>query len=282
MTDDRNHLDLLTQPVSRRGALVLLGGLGLVAAGCGGGSDSTNATATTKGSTSTTSGATTTTTAGSTAATITDCSLIPEETGGPFPGDGSNGPDALGENGVVRKDIRPSFDGMSGTAEGVPYTMQFTVVDVANSCKPLNGGAVYVWHCDRDGNYSMYQGAAGTNYLRGVQQVDENGLVTFTSIFPACYSGRWPHVHFEVYPSVDAATSAWTKLVTSQLALPKDVCDDVYGTSGYEQSVSNMARVSLNSDMVFSDGVSLQTPSMTGNASSGYVSSLVVGVSGSV
>ena len=208
--------------------------------------------------------------------------MIPEETGGPFPGDGSNGPDVLSESGVVRKDIRSSFDGKSGTADGVPYTIQFTVVDVDNSCQPLTGAAVYVWHCDRDGNYSMYESASDQNYLRGVQGVDASGVVSFTSIFPACYSGRWPHVHFEVYPSVDAATSGTGKLVTSQIALPKDVCDAAYGASGYEQSVSNLSRVSLDSDMVFSDGVSLETPSMTGNATSGYVSSLVVGVSGSV
>jgi protocatechuate 3,4-dioxygenase beta subunit len=286
MTDaDRNGLDLLTHPVSRRGALVLLGGLGLVAAGCGGGSDSSNATATTEGAssstTTTTSGATATT--GATTATVTDCSVIPEETGGPYPGDGSNGPDVLAEDGVVRKDITSSFDGKSGTAEGVPYTMQFTIVDVDNGCKPLTGAAIYAWHCDREGRYSMYsQGVTDQNYLRGVQEVDANGVATFTSIFPACYSGRWPHVHFEVYPSVSDATDATNKLVTSQLALPQDVCESVYATSGYEQSVSNLSRVSLSSDMVFSDGVSLQTPSMTGNAASGYVSSLVVGVSGAV
>ena len=273
---------VLTRPVSRRGALALLGGLGLAVAGCSGGNDSNGATATTKGassSTSTTSGATTTTTG--TTATVTSCAVIPEETGGPYPGDGTNGPDVLSENGVVRTDIRTSFDGASGTADGVPYTIQFTVVDVDRGCKPLTGAAVYVWHCDRDGNYSMYT-ASDANYLRGVQEVDTNGVVRFTSIFPACYSGRWPHVHFEVYPSVDAATSGTGKLVTSQLALPKDVCEAVYAASGYEQSVSNLSRVSLDSDMVFSDGVSLQTPSMAGNATSGYVSSLVVGVSGSV
>ncbi len=282
---DRNEPDLLTRPVSRRGALVLLGGLGLAVAGCSGGSDSTDATATTKGassSTSTTSGATTTTTAGSTAATVTDCTLIPEETGGPFPGDGSNGPDVLAESGVVRKDITTSFDGKSGTADGVPYTMQFTVVNVDDGCKPMTGGAIYVWHCDREGNYSMYQNASDQNYLRGVQELDANGVATFTSIFPACYSGRWPHVHFEVYPSVADATNATNKLVTSQLAFPEDTCAAVYATSGYESSASNLSRVSLSSDMVFSDGVSTQTPSMTGNASSGYVSSLVVGVSGTV
>jgi protocatechuate 3,4-dioxygenase beta subunit len=286
MTDDHHTpSDLLIKPVSRRGALVLLGGLGLAVAGCSGGSDSRNATATTEGgsssTTSTTSGATTTTT-GSTATAVTSCSTIPEETGGPFPGDGSNGPDVLGESGVVRKDIRTSFDGSSGSAEGVPYTIQFTVVDVDSGCKPLEGAAVYVWHCDRDGNYSMYQSASDANYLRGVQPADANGLVTFTSIFPAAYSGRWPHVHFEVYPNVDAATSGSNKLATSQIALPKDVCHAVYATDGYEQSASNLARTSLDSDMVFSDGASLQTPSMTGNVAGGYVSSLVVGVSGAV
>ena len=282
MTDaDRNDLQLLQRPVTRRGALALLGGLGLVAAGCSGGSDSSRATATTSGANgASTSGATTTT--GSAATAVTSCSAIPEETGGPFPGDGSNGPDVLSESGVVRKDIRTSFDGSRGTAEGVPYTIQFTVVDVDRGCTPLEGAAVYVWHCDRDGNYSMYQSASSANYLRGVQPADTNGLVTFTSIFPAAYSGRWPHVHFEVYPSVDAATSGSGKLATSQIALPKDVCDAVYATDGYEQSASNFANTSLDSDMVFSDGVSLQTPSMTGNVTNGYVSSLVVGVSGTV
>ncbi len=283
MTDDTTDpTDLLTKPVSRRGALALLGGLGLVAAGCSGGSDSSNATATTNGATTSTTSGATTTTAGSTAATITDCTIIPEETGGPFPGDGSNGPDALGESGVVRKDFTTSFDGKTGTAEGAPYTIQFTVVNVDDGCKPLTGAAVYAWHCDREGNYSMYGSATEANYLRGVQEVGANGVVSFTSVFPACYSGRWPHVHFEVYPSVSDATNATNKLATSQIALPKDVCESVYATSGYEQSVSNLSRVSLSSDMVFSDGVVNETPSMTGNASSGYVSSLVVGVSGAV
>jgi protocatechuate 3,4-dioxygenase beta subunit len=280
---DSNELEVLTRPVTRRGALVLLGGLGLAVAGCSGGNDSNGATATTKGAssstTSTTAGATTTTGA----ATVTSCSTIPEETGGPYPGDGSNGPDVLSESGVVRKDIRSSIGGASGTADGVPYTIQFTVVDTDNGCTPMSGAAVYVWHCDREGNYSMYsQAAADENYLRGVQEVDANGIASFTSIFPACYSGRWPHVHFEVYPSVAAATSGGTKLATSQIALPQDVCEAVYATSGYEQSVRNLSQVSLASDNVFSDGWTLETPSMTGSASSGYVSSLVVGVSGSV
>src|SRR5215470_9621163 len=123
MRDADTDLNVLTKPVSRRGALVLLGGLGLAVAGCSGGSDSSSATATTNGSasstTSTTSGSTSTTTG----ATVSTCSTIPEETGGPYPGDGTNGPNVLAESGVVRKDMTTSFDGKSGTAEGVPYTI---------------------------------------------------------------------------------------------------------------------------------------------------------------
>jgi protocatechuate 3,4-dioxygenase beta subunit len=48
--------------------------------------------------------------------------------------------------------------------------------------------------------------AAQENYLRGVQEADDDGVVTFHSIFPGCYSGRWPHIHYEVYESLDAAT----------------------------------------------------------------------------
>lgn len=73
---------------------------------------------------------------------------------------------------------------------------------------PLAGYAIYLWHCNRDGGYSMYSsGITAENYLRGVQVTDSNGEVTFSTIFPGCYSGRWPHIHFEVYASLDAATT---------------------------------------------------------------------------
>ena len=89
----------------------------------------------------------------------------------------------------------------------------------------------------------MYsQAAADENYLRGVQATDESGTATFTSIFPACYAGRWPHVHFEVYEKVGDATSSGPIVKTSQIALPKAACETVYATSGYEQSVATSRR----------------------------------------
>jgi protocatechuate 3,4-dioxygenase beta subunit len=214
------------------------------------------------------------------AAAAADCAVIPEETAGPFPGDGSNGPNVLAQSGVVRTDIRSSFGTSSTTAKGVPLTIKLTIQDAANNCAPMTGAAVYVWHCDQAGNYSLYsQAAASENYLRGVQATDGSGVVTFQSIFPACYSGRWPHIHFEVYTDLEAATDEANKIATSQIALPKDACDLVYATDGYSQSVSNLGRVSLTSDNVFSDdGGVREHGTMTGDVSSGMTVALTVPV----
>jgi len=206
------------------------------------------------------------------------CAKIPEETAGPFPGEGSNGPNVLNQTGVVRSDIRSSFAGLTGTADGVPLGIALTVVS-ANSCAPLAARAVYIWHCDRPGRYSLYSsGAVNQNYLRGVQAADATGKVTFTSIFPGCYAGRWPHIHFEVYPSLAAATNVANKIATSQIALPKATCDQVYALSTYAGSAANLSQVSLATDMVFSDGSSLELATMTGDVTSGFVASLTVAV----
>ena len=205
-------------------------------------------------------------------------STIPEETAGPYPGDGSNGPNALTLSGIVRKDIRSSIGSLSGTAAGVPLTVRITLVNSNGSCTPLAGYALYLWHCDREGNYSLYT-VTNQNYLRGVQETDSSGVASFTTIFPGCYSGRMPHIHFEIYPSLAKATASGNKIKTSQLALPTDVCNAVYATTGYSASVNNLARISFSSDNVFSDGVELQLASVSGSVEAGYIADLTVGIS---
>jgi protocatechuate 3,4-dioxygenase beta subunit len=210
-----------------------------------------------------------------------ECATIPDETAGPYPGDGSNGVNVLKESGVVRGDIRSSFgDSAGGTAEGVPLTVTLTVVDAASGCgTPKAGAAVYLWQCDRAGDYSLYtEGVTDENYLRGVQETDDKGQVTFTSIFPGCYPGRWPHIHFEVYGSLEDATAATSVTNTSQLAFPKDVCDTVYATDGYSRSVENLGKLSLDSDMVFSDGYDQQLAAMEGSVDKGYTATLTIPV----
>ncbi|HSV37829.1 MAG TPA: intradiol ring-cleavage dioxygenase [Nocardioidaceae bacterium] len=276
---DRGLSHDLPTLLNRRRALSLFGGAGLAVtlAACGDSGDSST------GTSGASSGAPPAGGAGGGASTAqVGAGEIPEETNGPYPADGTNGVNVLTESGVVRSDIRSSFGGASGVAEGVPLTVTLTVVDVSSANDagtPLEGAAVYIWHCDRDGNYSMYSDAvADENYLRGVQGADSDGRVTFTTIFPGCYSGRWPHIHFEVYPSLDDATSAQNRMRTSQLAFPKDVCDTAYATAGYESSVSNMGGMSLDTDNVFSDGYSLQLATMTGSVDAGYTATLRVPV----
>ena len=216
-------------------------------------------------------------TSGSTASASAE---IPDETDGPYPGDGSNGPDVLEQSGVIRRDIRSSFGGASGTAEGVPMTLEMVVKDLANGGAAFEGVAVYVWHCSREGGYSLYSdGITRENYLRGVQIADAEGKVTFTSIFPACYSGRWPHIHFEVYPDQASIADDSLVIATSQLALPQDVCEAVYAQPGYEKSIENMAGVSLADDNEFGedDGVR-QLATATGDVTTGYTVALTVGV----
>ncbi len=217
------------------------------------------------------------------------CVANAEETAGPYPADGSNTvngmvSNVLTESGVVRSDIRSSFGSSTNTAPGVPVTLTLSLVNSNDSCSPLVGYAVYLWHCTRDGQYSLYSSAIqDENYLRGVQVSDDNGQVTFQTIFPGCYSGRYPHIHFEIYPGLDWATLYTNKVLTSQIALPRDICSTVYGSAeGYDASVSNLAGVTIDSDNVFGDNTEAQIEAMTatlaGSVSSGYEGSLVIGV----
>ncbi|WP_462417343.1 peptidase associated/transthyretin-like domain-containing protein [Kytococcus sp. Marseille-QA3725] len=207
--------------------------------------------------------------------------VIPSETAGPYPADGSNGVDVRVEDGIVRSDITSSFGDYSGTAEGIPVTIELDLWDL-DADAALADAAVYLWHCTADGEYSLYsQSVLEENFLRGIQESDENGHVAFTSIFPGCYAGRWPHIHFEVYASVDDATSgSGTPMKTSQIAIPQEAGEAVYSESGYGSSTSNLEGISLSTDNVFGDdeGES-QLATATGSVSEGYTLTLEVGIS---
>lgn len=271
--------DLLV--LQRRRALGWLAGTGgLLLFGCGGGGGDAAITTSSSSDTGSSSGSTSGTVASG------SCSVIPEETAGPYPGDGSNTvngsiANALTLSGIVRSDIRSSIAGASGTAGGVPLTLTIELVNTNASCADLAGYAIYLWHCDREGRYSMYSsGVTNQNYLRGVHETGSDGTVTFLTVFPGCYSGRMPHMHFEVYRNANTASSYTNKLKTSQIAFPTEVCSTVYNSaSGYSASIANLAAISFSSDNVFSDGVSTQLASLSGSVAAGYSATLRVGIS---
>lgn len=267
------------QMLARRGVLRLLGmsGAGLAAAACGGGGSDTTTSTSTGGSSG-----------GGSSSGTSGCITTVGETEGPYPADGSNSSggvvrNVLSTTGVVRSDIRTSIGGVStNTASGVPITLKIKLGNSNSSCAPLAGYAIYIWHCTVDGKYSLYD-LPNENYLRGVLVTDSNGEATFTTIFPGCYSGRWPHIHFEIYPSLPVATSYRNKVLTSQFAMPAATCSAVYsGSSLYASSVSTFARVSLSSDNVFADNSSDQitqmTPVFTGSVATGLSATVTVGI----
>jgi protocatechuate 3,4-dioxygenase beta subunit len=247
--------------MTRRRALSFLGAAGFLAA-CGDNSLTNSSTSTVNTSTSTqqtNSGA-----------------EIPSETQGPYPADGTNGPNVLTDGAVVRQDLTSSFGNYSGTASGIPTTFKFTIVD-AQTGSPVPNAAMYLWHCTAEGQYSLYE-VTDQNYLRGMQISDASGKVNFSSIFPGCYSGRWPHCHFEIFDSLEVANSGANARKTSQLALPQHECELAYADSSYGNSLDNLGRLSLTTDGIFSDGWSDQLGTVTGSRAEGFTVNLLVRV----
>lgn len=272
--------------LNRRGALGLFGMASTVAllGGCGGGDASASASGS---STNASPTPTPTSTSSSSGSSSGSCTLDAQETNGPFPADGTNQSSGSTSNVLTiaafqRSDIRSSVIGSTNVAEGVELVLTLTLVDANNSCQPLPGYAIYIWHCDAKGQYSLYNLPA-EDYLRGIQVTDANGQVTFTTIVPGCYQGRYPHIHFEVFSSLANATSANYAVLISQLAIPESACNAVYAdTATYGSSASNFSRVSIASDNVFGDNTTAQQEAMTldmsGSASSGYTGTATIAI----
>ena len=206
------------------------------------------------------------------------CVATPREIKGPFPADGTNGRprpiNVLAMDGVVRRDIRSSFAGMTGRADGAQLELELQLVREGVNCDPLPAYAVYLWQNDAAGAYSLYN-LPKENYLRGLQAADGDGRLGFTAVVPGCYGGRYPHCHFEVFESAEAALSGAAPLLVSQLAYPDSECREIYQTDArYGDSLRNLDRTPLDRDFVFADsdaaGRARQTVVLTGDPASGY------------
>lgn len=192
-------------------------------------------------------------------AILGECTLSPSETAGPFP---IKTPSQLVKENII------------GDRTGVALLINLTVQDQSDNCKPLAGVLVDLWHCDANGYYSQYGGTGmqqidltDENFLRGRQTTDANGQVSFISIFPGWYRGRAPHIHLEILDS------GGNSLRVTQIAFPKDTCDTVYATAGYNGTADTLNA----NDNVFADSVSgNMLDSLTGNTDEGYTLSKVI------
>lgn len=186
----------------------------------------------------------------------TECALTNSETEGPFP---TKSPSTLVQNNIV------------GDRTGVPFDINLTIQNVKNNCAALQGVIVDIWHCDKDGNYSEYGGGGmqSTNYtnyhfLRGRQTTDENGKVSYRSVFPGWYNGRATHIHVHIYNNVG------TSLLITQIAFPEGLGSQVElvnASSGYR----GMSGYTYNAnDNVFGDGTANEMSTISGNLNEAF------------
>ncbi|KAG6040167.1 hypothetical protein E4U41_001392 [Claviceps citrina] len=109
------------------------------------------------------------------------CILVPETRIGPYY--------VAGE--FLRGDI-------SEAQPGVASHLDFQFIDM-HTCEAVPGLLVDVWHANAVGVYSGVtaegQAGLGTNFCRGVQTTDGDGVVQYSTVFPGHYTGRTNHFH---------------------------------------------------------------------------------------
>ncbi len=203
------------------------------------------------------------------------CTVTPSETDGPYPLYTSRG------SSIQRIDITEG-------KTGLPLSMTITINNKNNSCAPLAGVVVDIWHCDKDGYYSGYSGQngylgtkdyTGYTFLRGRQTTDSNGQVKFTTIYPGWYVGRMTHIHVQVYTAANSANSSGSdSVITTQIAFPDDITQAIYKTSLYSAHGENT--LTFAKDNVFSDGYSSELCTLAGDTTSGYALTHTINVSG--
>ena len=103
------------------------------------------------------------------------CTLIPSETAG-LSGRRHERSEHPHDVRIVRSDIRSSIGTASGTAAGTVASDHAAAGEHDDEPCGAERLAVYLWHCNATGGYSMYSsGVTNQNYLRGVA-TDANGL----------------------------------------------------------------------------------------------------------
>lgn len=167
---------------------------------------------------------------------LPSCVVKPAKTEGPY----------FVDQMLNRSDIRiEPTDNSVKEGELLQLTFQVTQVD-GDTCIPLEGAQVDIWHCDALGIYSdvndRFGSTIGQTWLRGYQVTDKLGTAAFTTIYPGWYPGRTVHIHFKI--RTDPAANAGYEF-TSQLFFDEAMSDAIYTEKPYS---SKGQRNTLNAD----------------------------------
>jgi protocatechuate 3,4-dioxygenase beta subunit len=235
--------------ISRRGALLRLGGAGLGLA-----------------SLSSVGGLLL---AGTGAATgdayAASCVLTPELTEGPYYLD-------------LRKIRRTITEGKPG----LRLDLRIRIVD-GSTCKPIENVAVDIWHCDALGKYSgiSSEGTSGKTYLRGIQLTDASGVARIRTIYPGWYQGRATHIHVMAHLGgrAGATYSGGSVAHTGQFFFRDATTDRVAKLSPY--SGRGVTRQRNSADTIYRQGGSGQVLKLKQRGSalrSGFTGTITVAI----
>ncbi|RWA08101.1 hypothetical protein EKO27_g7016 [Xylaria grammica] len=175
----------------------------------------------------------------------TSCLLSPEVTEGPYY--------VAGE--YIRQNIVEE-------EEGVPLTLDIAIYDV-DTCDPISDAWVEIWHCNSTGVYSGVASGGDysdapenldTTFLRGFQQSDRDGAISFDTIYPGHYSGRTQHIHVMVHPDATPRANQTIQDTTAshvgQIYFDQDLSDSVETLSPYS---TNTQPVTTNDEDMLLD-----------------------------
>ena len=203
----------------------------------------------------------------STAGAALDCVVRPELTIGPY----------FVDDQLNRSDIRSEPSDNSVTA-GVPLTLNINVASIGNnSCTPIEGAQVDIWHCDAQGHYSGVSDpgfdTSDQKFLRGYQLTDSNGAIQFQTIYPGWYSGRAVHIHFTIRTQ---GADSQDYQFTSQFFFDDTLTDQVHALEPYagkgQRDIRNAA------DNIFNGGGDQLLLNLQGDATNGFTGAMSIGL----
>jgi hypothetical protein len=172
---------------------------------------------------------------------------------------------------------------------GAPLILNITVIDT-NTCQPIVGAAVDIWHCNSLGVYSGFlaEGTKNETFLRGIQFTDDNGIASFTTIYPGWYTGRVTHIHIKVHINSTLDSPSGTIVGghvshTGQIYFNDTIDSEIAKLEPYSQRAS-VPLTTQNSDSIFVNQggieslLDLQFIDPEVEYIGGFVASIVLGV----
>lgn len=183
---------------------------------------------------------------------LVKCVLTPELTEGPYYVGGEK----------LRRDITES-------KPGTPLLLNLKVLN-ARTCKAVKNATVEIWHCDAGGVYSgAVASNPGTNFLRGGQKTDANGIAQIKTIFPGWYQGRAVHIHVKVHVRGSVVH-------TGQLFFPAAITKAVYANAPYSTHGTSPDTTNAQ-DAIYRNGGAKGMLALKRNGA-GYTGSIAMGV----